>query len=307
MNAIKLAVTIMARNTEPAEIPMDEDRRHPRRPFDPALIVSYLRGREVESVQLMPLGKSNTNYRLMLTDGEVCVLRLHNSGSNAERENHIMRLVRQIVPVPLILASGGDWAIHSFVEGTALTDAPDCVQAAAEALARISSLRFTSSGWIQADGSVAPFDFGDGKSFVESMLERADVCGWVGSETAAALRRIDAEQQPDANEPRLVHGDFNPTNILVKKGAVTGVLDWEFSHAGSPYMDIGNLLRHTDPVYYDKIKAGLVAGGLNVPADWRLKAELVDLSSHLEFLTTHRSDAFKHGCAEWIRGFVERY
>lgn len=255
----------------------------------------------------MPLGKSNTNYRLLLADGEVCVLRLHHPGSHPERENHILHLVREIVPVPAVLASGGGWSIHSFVEGTVLAEAPECLQAAAEALARISSLQFTASGWIQADGSIAPFDFGDGKSFVESMLERADVSAWIGSETAAALRRIEAEQPPEDGEPRLVHGDFNPTNILVREGAVTGILDWEFFHAGSPYMDIGNLLRHTAPIDHDKIEAGLAAGGFPVPADWRRRAELVDLSSHLEFLTTQRSDAFKQRCADWIRDFAERY
>jgi aminoglycoside phosphotransferase (APT) family kinase protein len=286
---------------------MDEDRRHPRRQFNPALVASYLQGRKIESVQLMALGKSNTNYRLILTDGEVCLLRLHNPGSDVERENYILHLVRKIVPVPAVLASGGDWSIHSFVEGTALADAPECIQAVAEALARISSLRFTSSGWIQAGGSIAPFDFGNGKSFLGSMLERADVCAWVGSKTAVALRRIVLEQQPNADDPRLVHGDFNPTNILVHKGAVTGILDWEFSHAGSPYMDIGNLLRHMDPKYHGEIEAGLVAGGLSVPPDWPRKAELVDLCSHLEFLTTQRSDAFKQRCADWIGDFVERY
>ena len=286
---------------------MDKDRRHPRRRFNAALVASYLQGRKIESVQLMALGKSNTNYRLVLTDGEVCVLRLHNPGSNAERENHILHLVRNIVPVPAVLASGGDWSIHSFLEGTTLAEAPECVEAVAEALGQIASHRFTSSGWIQGDGSIAPFDFGNGKSFVESMLERADVCAWVGSKTALALRRIDGEQQSDAEEPRLVHGDFNPTNILVYKGAVTGILDWEFSHAGSPYMDIGNLLRHLDPMHHGEIEAGLVAGGLIVPPDWRRKAEFADLSSYLEFLTTQRSDAFKQRCADWIRDFAERY
>ena len=47
------------------------------------------------------------------------------------------------------------------------------------------------------------------------------------------------------SDRRLVHGDFNPTNILIDDGAVSGVLDWEYCHSGTPYMDIGNLLRHT--------------------------------------------------------------
>ncbi|HEU0285837.1 MAG TPA: phosphotransferase [Nocardioidaceae bacterium] len=43
----------------------------------------------------------------------------------------------------------------------------------------------------------------------------------------------------------LVHSDFNPKNILVDptSGEVTALLDWEFAHAGSPYADLGNLLR----------------------------------------------------------------
>jgi aminoglycoside phosphotransferase (APT) family kinase protein len=42
-----------------------------------------------------------------------------------------------------------------------------------------------------------------------------------------------------------VHGDFNPKNLLVdpESGVVTGLVDWEFAHAGSPYADLGNLLR----------------------------------------------------------------
>lgn len=43
----------------------------------------------------------------------------------------------------------------------------------------------------------------------------------------------------------LVHADLNSKNVLVDPVSleVTGVLDWEFAHAGSPYSDLGNLLR----------------------------------------------------------------
>ena len=29
--------------------------------------------------------------------------------------------------------------------------------------------------------------------------------------------------------PRFTHGDLNPFNILVRKGKVVGIIDWEFS------------------------------------------------------------------------------
>ncbi len=67
-------------------------------------------------------------------------------------------------------------------------------------------------------------------------------------------------------EPRtcLVHSDLNPKNLLVDPGTleITGVLDWEFAHAGHPFADLGNLLRFDrDPAY--------VAGVLEAYADLR--------------------------------------
>ena len=102
----------------------------------------------------------------------------------------------------------------------------------------------------------------------------------------------------------MVHGDFNPTNILIKNGEVSGVLDWEYSHSGTPFMDIGNLLRHTNPAYHPLIEQGLRAAGMDLPEDWLRRARLVDLTSHLEFLTTARSDSFKRECVEKIRRFL---
>jgi aminoglycoside phosphotransferase (APT) family kinase protein len=50
----------------------------------------------------------------------------------------------------------------------------------------------------------------------------------------------------------LVHSDLNLKNLLVDPDTleVTGVLDWEFAHAGHPWTDLGNLLRfERDPSY----------------------------------------------------------
>jgi aminoglycoside phosphotransferase (APT) family kinase protein len=43
----------------------------------------------------------------------------------------------------------------------------------------------------------------------------------------------------------LVHGDFNPKNILLDPESldVTGLVDWEFAHAGSIHTDFGNFTR----------------------------------------------------------------
>jgi aminoglycoside phosphotransferase (APT) family kinase protein len=289
---------------------MTEDRRHPHRPFDADLIRHFLNGRTLVAAQMFPAGKSNTNYKLTLSDGTTCVLRLCAQGG-AACENYVLSLVRGVVPVPEVLDQGEDWSLYTFLPGEPLDAMPAHVRAAAQTLAALSSIAFPSAGWIQADGALAPFNFGAGKGFVESLLERPDVQRWLGAQTVQAIFDVlAAEAARRQGEPAhycLCHGDYNPTNILIHHGAVSGVLDWEFAHAGDFYMDVGNLLRHTPPACQEQIGEGLLAGGVSLPADWRVRAEFIDLSSHLEFLTSARADDFKRACVGWIQDFVRRY
>ena len=289
---------------------MPEDRRYPIQPFDPALITDFLSERSVVSSLFLSGGKCSSNYKLLLSTGETFVLRLRSRG-DAARESYVMDLVRDLVPVPVEVDRGDGWSVYLFVEGHRLSDDPELVGKAAEALARISSVRFPSGGWINPGGTITPFDFGDGRDFTTAMLGREDVRGYLGEATVEVVREItrSGAESPDPDDatPCLCHGDFNPTNIIVKDGEVSGILDWEFAHAGSRYMDIGNLLRNTDPKRHVLIERGLEAGGVHLPHDWKRRARLIDLSSHLEFLTTARADDFKQSCVLWIRDFVAEY
>lgn len=53
-----------------------------------------------------------------------------------------------------------------------------------------------------------------------------------------ALRWLDAHK-PEDRAVVLVHGDFRTGNFLVAPQGLTAVLDWEFSHWGSPFEDLG--------------------------------------------------------------------
>jgi aminoglycoside phosphotransferase (APT) family kinase protein len=259
---------------------------------------------------LLPAGKSNTNYKLLLSDGEICVLRLYSHG-NAEQETYVMNLVRELVPVPIEIARGETWSVFSFLQGELLEQVPGHAGVAAEALARISSVEFQSAGIINADGTISPFSFGGSKGFVAEKLEDAEVRTWLGEETVGDLIAVLAKETGRLDEldaqHRLVHGDFNPTNILIHRGKVSGILDWEFCHSGTPYMDIGNLLRNTASNYHCKIKQGLEATGMKLPDDWKERAELVDMTSQLEFLTSNRSTSFKRQCAARIKKFISKF
>ena len=250
---------------------MAADRRNPHQPFDRSLIESFLQGRELSLVELLAAGKSNTNYKLILGDGQRFVLRLYSHG-DAQREVYVMGLARDLVPVPQELHRGEAWSVFSFMEGESLERLPQHSGAAAEALAKISSIVFQEPGWIDSDGSVSPFPFGGVRGFIAESLDKADVRAWIGEESVVRIEQIvkveSGRLEELESDRRLVHGDFNPTNILIDDGAVSGVLDWEYCHSGTPYMDIGNLLRHTPAEYHGQIKAGLEAGGMAVPSDW---------------------------------------
>lgn len=83
----------------------------------------------------------------------------------------------------------------------------------------------------------------------------------------------------------LVHGDLNPKNLLVEPGslAVTGLVDWEFAHAGSPYADLGNLLRFDrDPGLVDGVLGAYADFMPTVPEDLLDRARAADLFALVE-------------------------
>lgn len=291
-----------------------QDRRHPYQSFDPTLISSFLESvgthLSIHAVERCTAGKSNTNFKLTLSDGNLYILRLY-ANSQPEQDAYIFELVKDIVPVPELLAQGPQWAILSFLPGTLLSNSPEHVDQAATALARLAALQFNASGQLQTDGSITPFDFGGLSGYISQQLNHPAVQQWLSPN---CLTHLQQRQQQEASllqeldaETGLVHGDFNPTNILIQDGQVSGVLDWDYCHSGTIYIDIGNLLRHTPPNQYPQIKVGLERGGMALPADWQRRAEWADLASQLEFLTSSRSDTCKQQCVDRVNLFLRMY
>ncbi len=78
----------------------------------------------------------------------------------------------------------------------------------------------------------------------------------------------------------LVHSDVNPKNLLVDPDTleVTGLLDWEFAHAGHPYTDLGNLLRFDrQPAFVEAVLDAYVARHGGAPGEALDLARAADL------------------------------
>jgi aminoglycoside phosphotransferase (APT) family kinase protein len=201
--------------------------------------------------------------------GEDAVLRLYlRHPARASVDVALMQLVRGLLPVPRVLDAKPDgedgdppYVLTERLPGvnleTYLGTAPDeqrrrVGEQLGELLVRLSGMPFLTSGEFIGRGlAIEPFDLGDLRQWFNRHTE--DI-GFSRSQADSLYDVLDAAEDLAADGPGrvcLVHSDFNPKNLLVDPGTaeLTGLIDWEFAHAGSPYSDLGNLLRFcTDPV-----------------------------------------------------------
>lgn len=116
------------------------------------------------------------------------------------------------------------------------------------------------------------------------------LAGWTDAELAG-LREVAprAQELLDAETRScLVHSDLNPKNLLVDPGTleVTGLVDWEFAHAGHPATDLGNALRfERRPAWEGPLLAEYVALRGGDPTRLRDRARAADLWALVDLAT----------------------
>ncbi|WP_146030285.1 phosphotransferase family protein [Methylocella silvestris] len=277
-------------------------------------------GAAVCRAQEIPGGLINANFRLDLAgdpNRDRLLLRYWRRGrADADKEIALLRFLKGRVPVPAVLATGAadsefglpyallEWidaeSLHSASAGLAAAGLHELGLAAGGTLAAIHGVRFPQQGFFGAD--LAPEDgyeaSVDGQlAWLNATLGRDQARERVGGALAGALsafvrRNGEALSQEWARRPTLSHGDFDPTNIMVRPMAggfaVAAVLDWEFAFAGGPAYDFGHMLRPPlgdQAAFIGGLCAGYRAAGGGLPEDWREAARLADLLSWVDFIS----------------------
>lgn len=77
------------------------------------------------------------------------------------------------------------------------------------------------------------------------VLRHAQDPDWLAAGTELGARL--AESLPAEVSMGIVHGDFQPGNVLYADGVATGVIDWELASIGSQALDVGWMLMMSDP------------------------------------------------------------
>ena len=297
------------------------------------VVGEHLPGESLREHWLLQGGRANTNYALeTVTNGDgfrLRVLRLHVREPKTCAKEVALAAMLTDVPIPRVLGHG-DIAGHPYMLmehapgqtlqyfATEERVPPTAARNIGRVLARIAKHMFDISGDLHTgpDGSlcVEPWGFGDDAllGFVKWCLFDSSAGARLGVANRDRLWRItQARPRTCTNErARLVHGDFNPSNILIDAaGEVTGVLDWEFAHAGDPIADVANLLRRRTEYklpegFADGLLRGFTDEDLSLPPDWRDQAAFTDLTSALEFLSSAEDKPVTHAAA---KAQIERF
>ncbi len=232
---------------------------------------------------LVPLdgGHSGETFRAE-SAGERTVVRIY-AGRGARRgpravqvDAAVLRLVRGLLPVPEVLevrrpdpaAGAPALLVTSFLPGTRLDLLLPELDASmrgtvgahlGELLARLAQMPLPRAGlFVDGDLRVEPLPAGDLVGWVEAHRDGTALGEWPAGAYDALLAVADRADELLEGLQRtcLVHSDLNPRNLLVDPGTgeVTGLLDWEFAHAGWPVTDLGNLLRfEREPVFAEAV------------------------------------------------------
>lgn len=280
------------------------------------LLGSYLPNAEVVKVEPTKGGLANSSYMVELSNHRLLHLRIcQRDPSAAEKEYRLIQLMQGNVPAPKPIhfstinpVNDFPFMILDWVEGSRLEsvvselrshDVDHLGESLGGTLALIHRFQFDEFGFFNDHLEVlSPMEMGG-----KGLLSYAEDCllNNLGGErlgdslTRKILNFIKNEAcllDEWSEKPCLTHCDFNASNILVKREntdwVVAGVIDWEFAFSGTPFFDLGNLLR--PPLgeicgMETAVERGYRKAGGYLPKEWRKMSKLTDLTAWLEFLT----------------------
>jgi len=271
----------------------------------------------IRRVSLADGGLANTNYRVELDDAGSLLLRMHvRSPGDGAKEWRLAERFGGRVPMPAMLhfephdaEAGLPCTLMEWIEGERLELRAEGLDAEGRrrlgrqigaALARIHEEPYVATGFLDADLNLVtpvPMD-GEGLlACLDGWVVRGRGAARLGAgltqDLLACVREVGGMLDAPAQQPCLAHGDFGGANLLVDtKDNLAAVLDWEFAFAGTPYFDLGNLLRA--PLgglegFAEAVAEGYRETGATLPEDWLVLARFSDLFSWTDFLNAENA------------------
>lgn len=206
------------------------------------------------------------------------------------------------------IIQGREYAIYQYIEGKTIGQSikdgykleANLVKQVARALSQIHSYKFSKAGYLDENLNIkrelSLIELLYKKLMGDRVKKRLGIniinkINYVVKENEENLAKLD-------EEIRLIHGDFQGTNILIKDGKLSGILDWEFASAGYPLSDIGQFFRYEE--YFNKDLILIFEEEYNKNSSYKLAngwykiSKLCDLVNLLKLVDTAEDMPNKH-------------
>jgi Ser/Thr protein kinase RdoA (MazF antagonist) len=263
------------------------------------MIKSVLPNAAIKNYHIISGGCANLNIKIELKENKTpFILRIYLRDKNAVfQEQKISNLLKNTLPVPSIIHIGSNdnyqFAILEFMPGIPLRDLllsddkcdiQGIMYEVGYMLSVISKHNYPDSNSLPQESFL---------DFAKKSLTNTHVISELDPQKISEINYLFYKYKdflPKTNS-QLVHGDFDPANILVKKKngswKVSAILDWEFSFSGSTLYDVANMLRyaHHMPLEFSSafIK-GLQDNNFILPHNWLISTHILNIFSLLDFL-----------------------
>lgn len=280
-------------------------------------------GNNLISYEVVAGGCANLNIKLYFQENQKpAILRIYiRDRDAADREQKLALLLKKSIPVPILHyvgeVEGYRFAIVEFIPGISLRDLllgdrpydmNTVMREVGETLARILSFKFPGSGFFDKNLQVIPYH-GVEKNlliYAQECLKNQNINTILGAITISRIRDCFNKYGYllNSEESSLVHGDFDPANILVTQDdngwKVSGVLDWEFAFSGAFLWDVANMLRyaHKMPSGFQDAFMSSLSHRVQLPTDWRVITHLLNLLSLLDCLKRSDINSKPEQCAD---------
>ena len=282
-----------------------------------AIIATLAPNQELQAWKKLSGGLSHATFKVLFPEGP-CIVRLAGHGSTSlYKEQALAQHLQEDIPVAQIFhvsrVNHGVAALMEMRHGVPLSTLISwgiddhtlgrLAREAAHILARFQTHTFPRSGFLDDTLHVEhSFEKTAHLTFVLSCLSNPCVQQVLGNAMCAQIERLLLNLAPllaPLKNSHLVHGDFDPANLLVTQANdtwhISTVLDWEYAFAGSYHQDMANWLRwapQMPEVYGREFLKELAAHGVRLDKEDMTTVALLDLCALLDLLA--RSNPIHH-------------
>ena len=281
---------------------------------------------EKDIVNLIPVneGCRTTNYIVESIDKKYILKIFSSNDESYSREYKLLNMLRKKILVQKIykisnddIIDGKKYIIYEYINGITLGQAlkngyvleESFIREVARTLGEIHKFKFNKVGFLDKNLNVIKELPSINKWYELFVNEK--VRERLGNDTVTNIINIVKENEDELlrldDSPRLVHGDFQGTNILINKRKLAGILDWEFVMAGHPLGDIGQFFRYNE--YFNNYLIKVFENEYNKSSDYKLTnnwykiSRLRDLVNLIQLISADEDMPNKY---KNIRGIIIR-